>query len=69
MIYPILDLRRYRPSLRWYADRLAQLMIATCASFGVRDAHCQDSIGVYVNRTRKIGFIGRANWLYLAIQL
>jgi lipoyl(octanoyl) transferase len=58
VIYPILNLYRFKPNLHWYVDNLAQVLIESCKEVGLQNVSCKDSIGVYVDDNRKIGFIG-----------
>lgn len=67
MLYPLLDLRRFCPSIRWYVAALEAVLVRTCAAFGVpagpRD--CSTPVGAWTAAGRKIGFVGIRNtgWL------
>eukprot|EP00794_Sanderia_malayensis_P010856 gene10856-12011_t len=54
--YPILNLRNYRTSIRWYINSLEEVIIKTCAEFGVFVNRTED-IGVWIE-DRKIAAIG-----------
>lgn len=54
--YPILDLRDFRPSVRWYVCQLERMIIRLCAEFGLR-GETSPNTGVWVG-DRKICAIG-----------
>ncbi|XP_046369207.1 putative lipoyltransferase 2, mitochondrial [Haliotis rufescens] len=54
--YPILNLKHFEPSMKWYIASLEKTMIGMCKHFGVSAKTTQDT-GVWVN-DRKIGAIG-----------
>lgn len=54
--YPILNLRHYKPSVRWYINLLEQVVIETCKEFSISVGRTED-IGVWIG-DRKIAAIG-----------
>ena len=54
--YPVLNLRRYRTSLRQYVNKLEEVVIRTCADFCLNAERTKD-IGVWINDS-KIAAIG-----------
>ncbi|XP_020300065.1 putative lipoyltransferase 2, mitochondrial [Pseudomyrmex gracilis] len=54
--YPILDLKQFRPSVRWYVNQIERMVIRLCAEFGIRAKTSPDT-GVWVD-DRKICAIG-----------
>eukprot|EP00795_Rhopilema_esculentum_P007996 gene7996-13904_t len=54
--YPVLNLRNFKPSARWYINRLEQVVIDTCADFKINVGRTAD-IGVWTE-DRKIAAIG-----------
>jgi len=46
--YPILNLKCFEPSVRWYVTQLEQVIISTCADFGIK-ASTSPHTGVWVN--------------------
>lgn len=54
--YPILNLRLFQPSMRWYISTLEAAIINTCRRFGI-EASRTSHTGVWV-QDRKIGAIG-----------
>ncbi|HTF56500.1 MAG TPA: lipoyl(octanoyl) transferase LipB [Planctomycetota bacterium] len=55
--YPILDLNALRRDVKWYLERLEEVMIAVCARHGVTADRRPGMTGVWVG-TEKIGAIG-----------
>jgi len=55
--YPILDLREHRRDVRWYLDRLEEVMIRVVARYGLRGERRPGATGVWVGGA-KIGSIG-----------
>jgi lipoyl(octanoyl) transferase len=56
--YPILDLRRLRPDVRWYVRSLEEVLIGTLADLGVAADRVPGRIGVWIEGRRKIASIG-----------
>ena len=54
--YPILNLRHYRPSVKWYINNLEEVIIKTCNEFSLNVGRTND-IGVWIDE-RKIAAIG-----------
>lgn len=54
--YPVLNLKQYNPSARWYINKLEEVLINTCAEFAVEVGRTAD-IGVWIEE-RKIAAIG-----------
>ena len=54
--YPVLNLKQYMPSARWYINKLEEILINTCAEFAVEVGRTAD-IGVWIE-DRKIAAIG-----------
>eukprot|EP00164_Ancoracysta_twista_P005439 GFYU01007449.1.p1 GENE.GFYU01007449.1~~GFYU01007449.1.p1 ORF type:complete len:251 (+),score=27.91 GFYU01007449.1:43-795(+) len=57
VMYPILDLRDYKKDLRWYVTKLEQIMIDTCASYGIASGRRDGYTGVWCGQG-KIGACG-----------
>jgi lipoate-protein ligase B len=57
--YPILDLRRRRPDVRWYLRTLEDVLVAALADLGIAAARREGLTGVWVG-PRKIASIGVA---------
>lgn len=55
--YPILDLRRWRQDVHWYADRLEEVIIRTLAGFGLTAGRKAKYTGVWLG-DEKIAAIG-----------
>lgn len=56
VVYPILNLKQFRPSVKWYVSTIEQVVIDLCKHFGVV-AGTSPHTGVWVN-DRKICAIG-----------
>jgi lipoyl(octanoyl) transferase len=59
--YPILDLAGHRRDVRWYVDRLEEVMIRTTADFGVVAKRLEDMHGVWIDTPsgeQKLGALG-----------
>ncbi|EFN82031.1 putative lipoyltransferase 2, mitochondrial [Harpegnathos saltator] len=54
--YPILDLKQFRTSVKWYVEQLERMIIHLCAEFGIK-AETSPHTGVWVEN-RKICAIG-----------
>lgn len=54
--YPVLDLKQFRSSVKWYVDQLECMVISLCAEFGIK-AQTSPHTGVWVD-DRKICAIG-----------
>lgn len=54
--YPILNLKQFKPSVKWYISQIEQMIIRLCAEFGIIGATTSDT-GVWVN-DKKICAIG-----------
>jgi lipoyl(octanoyl) transferase 2 len=54
--YPILNLQRFRPSIRWYVCQLEEVLIRTCGELGVACGRTANT-GIWVDRA-KIAAIG-----------
>jgi lipoate-protein ligase B len=57
--YPLLDLRRHRPDVRWYVTALEEVLIQTLDCFRLAGTRRQGTPGVWVGE-RKIGSVGIA---------
>ena len=55
--YPILDLNELRRDVKWYLERLEEVMIRVCARHGVQAARREGMTGAWVG-AEKIGAIG-----------
>lgn len=55
--YPLLHLKQFKPSMRWYVSTLEQMVIETCKSMGIMNATTTQDTGIWVNE-RKICAIG-----------
>ncbi len=56
--YPILDLRRLRPDVRWYVRSLEEILIGALADLGIAAGRIPGRIGVWIEGRRKIASIG-----------
>jgi lipoyl(octanoyl) transferase len=56
VVYPILNLKNYKPSVRWYVSQIEQTVIDVCSNLGIR-AETSPHTGVWVG-DRKICAIG-----------
>lgn len=54
--YPIIDLKQFKPSMKWYIYQLEKLIIRLCAEFGIKGERSPHT-GVWVN-DEKICAIG-----------
>lgn len=63
MAYPILDLRHWRLSLRWYLRMLEEAIIRTLAEYGLPGERLEPHTGVWVNgaKVAQVG-VGVRNW-------
>jgi len=57
VLYPILDLRRYRKDIRWYVRSLEEVMLRTAWDYGVSAIRIPGRPGVWVEG-RKLGAVG-----------
>ncbi|GAU99893.1 hypothetical protein RvY_10829-2 [Ramazzottius varieornatus] len=55
--YPILNLQRYKPSVRWYVCQLEEVLIKTCQELGVESSRTENT-GIWVEGSRKVAAIG-----------
>ncbi len=55
--YPVMDLSRFKRSVRWYVDALEETIIKTLHHFGI-EGHRTSDVGVWVEGTRKVAAIG-----------
>lgn len=56
--YPVVDLRPDRKDVRRYVSDLEQVMIDTCAHFGIRAGRVEGLNGCWIEERRKIGAVG-----------
>ena len=56
--YPIIDLKPDRKDVRRYVHDLEQVMIDTCAAFGIASHRVDGLIGCWIEGQRKIGAVG-----------
>ncbi|XP_061395095.1 putative lipoyltransferase 2, mitochondrial [Musca vetustissima] len=56
--YPLLHLKQFKPSMRWYVANLEQMVIETCKQMGVANATTTEDTGIWVDGERKICAIG-----------
>ncbi|XP_037814740.1 putative lipoyltransferase 2, mitochondrial [Lucilia sericata] len=55
--YPLLHLKQFKPSMRWYVASLEQTVIECCESMGINNATTTQDTGIWVN-DHKICAIG-----------
>lgn len=55
--YPLLHLKQFKPSMRWYVSKLEEMIIESCAQMGIMNACRTQDTGIWVNE-RKICAIG-----------
>lgn len=62
--YPILNLRLWRPSIRWYLRSLEEILVRTLADYGLHGQRIKGLTGVWVDGAKiaAIG-IGIHNWV------
>jgi len=62
--YPVLDLRQWRKSIRWYLRSLEDVVIGVLASYGIQGRRVEGLTGVWVEgaKVAAIG-IGVHNWV------
>lgn len=54
--YPVINLKNFKPSMKWYVCALEKTMIDTCKKFGLT-ANANQETGVWIE-DRKVGAIG-----------
>ncbi|XP_022288852.1 octanoyl-[acyl-carrier-protein]:protein N-octanoyltransferase LIPT2, mitochondrial-like [Crassostrea virginica] len=54
--YPVINLKNFKPSMKWYVCALEKTMIDTCRKFGLT-ANANQETGVWIE-DRKVGAIG-----------
>ncbi len=59
VVYPVLDLRRFRQDLHWYVTGIEEAVIRTAAHFGVAAGREAGAPGVWA-RGRKVAAVGMA---------
>ncbi|HIK56822.1 MAG TPA: lipoyl(octanoyl) transferase LipB [Synechococcales cyanobacterium M55_K2018_004] len=57
VVYPILDLRRYRTDLHWYLRQLEEVVIRVVESYGLKGDRIPNLTGVWIE-DRKVAAIG-----------
>ena len=57
VLYPILDLRGFARSIKWYIWALEEVMLRVVASYGIRAGRLPGRPGIWVGK-RKLGAIG-----------
>jgi lipoate-protein ligase B len=57
IVYPIINLRNYQTSIKWYIHKLEQVIISSLKDFGIDSERLDKYPGVWVNN-RKIASIG-----------
>lgn len=55
--YPLLHLKQFKPSMRWFVTSLEQMVIKSCKNMGINNATTTQDTGIWVN-DRKICAIG-----------
>ncbi|KAL7727983.1 hypothetical protein ACLKA6_018909 [Drosophila palustris] len=55
--YPILNLRQFKPSIRWYVCTLEKMVIETCRKMGIPNASTTKDTGIWIG-DQKICAIG-----------
>ncbi|XP_050100321.1 putative lipoyltransferase 2, mitochondrial [Anopheles aquasalis] len=55
--YPVLNLRHFQPSVRWYVCHLERTIIELCRRYGLKDAQTTPDTGVWIG-DRKICAMG-----------
>ena len=56
VVYPILNLQKFKPSVRWYVSQLEETIIQTCLSYGLK-AERTEHTGVWIGMN-KVAAIG-----------
>ncbi|RZC39173.1 lipoyltransferase 2, mitochondrial, partial [Asbolus verrucosus] len=57
VVYPILNLKDFKSSMRWYVNQLEQSVIHLCAKFGIK-AETSPHTGVWINDKKAVCAIG-----------
>lgn len=57
MVYPILNLKNFRSSVRWYVSQIEKSVIDLCSKYGLNAETTKDT-GVWIEGDRKICAIG-----------
>ncbi|MBW1649475.1 MAG: lipoyl(octanoyl) transferase LipB [Deltaproteobacteria bacterium] len=57
IVYPVIDLKKNKLSIRGYVEKLEELMIRTSFDMGVKVTRVKNAIGVWTN-SQKIGSLG-----------
>lgn len=55
--YPIINLKQFKPSMRWYVSTLEEIVIKTCQILGIAGAKTTQDTGIWID-DRKICAIG-----------
>lgn len=50
--YPIINLRQFKPSIRWYVHTLEQTVIETCRQMGILNATTTKDTGIWVGDSK-----------------
>ncbi|KAK3095972.1 hypothetical protein FSP39_021514 [Pinctada imbricata] len=67
VVYPIINLKDFHPSMKWYICALQKTMIRTCKHYGL-NAQTTENTGVWIG-DNKIGAIGKIPVTCLVIML
>ncbi|XP_055381119.1 putative lipoyltransferase 2, mitochondrial [Condylostylus longicornis] len=57
ILYPILHLKLFKPSVRWYVNSLEETVISTCNKFGIKAIRTEHT-GIWIGSNKKICAIG-----------
>ncbi|XP_017081639.1 putative lipoyltransferase 2, mitochondrial [Drosophila eugracilis] len=52
VVYPILHLRQFKPSMRWYVATLERMVIETCHQLGISGATTTKDTGIWVGELK-----------------
>lgn len=51
VVYPILNLKHFKPSIRWYVSQIEEVVIDLCAKYGL-NCHTSPDTGVWIGKNK-----------------
>ena len=58
VVYPILNLKNYKLSVKWYVERIQSVVVETLRDIGIDNLSCREGVGVWTADGKKIASIG-----------